>query len=190
MNVVEPFRNKDDIQDIKENLLNQGLYRDYCLFVVGINIGLRISDLSRLKWSDVKNKNGTFKEYVSIHEKKTGKFKRFKLNQSARDAIQLYEDKIEPGMKREYLFNSRSNKDGYMDRKTAYRILRREADRLSIPNIGTHSLRKTFGYWLRKNGVHISVIMKMFNHSSEEMTLRYIGLLQDDMDDAIGDLNI
>lgn len=190
MNVVEPIRRKEDIEDIKEHLLEQKLYRDYCLFVVGINIGLRISDLSKLRWDQVYDKKGRFKDYIDIYEQKTGKFKRFKLNQSARDAIELYKENISPNMKREYLFNTRSNKDGYMTRKTAERILVREAKYVGLENIGTHSLRKTFGYHLRKNGVHISVIMKMFNHSSEMITLRYLGLLQDDMDAAIEDLNI
>lgn len=190
MNIVEPIRDKRDIDDIKEHLLEQKLYRDYCLFTVGINIGLRISDLSKLRWDQVFDKKGRFNEYIDIYEQKTGKFKRFKLNQSARDAISLYLENIDPDMKREYLFNTRSNKDGYMSRKTAERILRREAEYVGLQNIGTHSLRKTFGYHLRKKGVHISVIMRMFNHSSEAITLRYLGLLQDDMDDAMDDLNI
>lgn len=190
MNIVEPFRDPDDIAFIKNHLLENKLYRDYCLFTVGINIGLRISDLSRLKWEDVMKPNGHIKDHVDIYEKKTGKFKRFKLNESAKGALKLWYSNIPIDDKPEYIFYTRSNKTGYMTRKTAERILKREANLVGVPNIGTHSLRKTFGYHLNKNGVPISVIMKMFNHSSEMITMRYLGIAQDEMDNAMDGLNL
>ena len=189
MNIVEPFRDPEDIAYIKKHLLDNKLYRDYCLFTVGINIGLRISDLSRLKWDDVMKPSGALKDHVDIYEKKTGKFKRFKLNASAKDALKLWHDNLPPEHP-PYIFFTRSNKEGYMTRKTAERILKREASLVGVPNIGTHSLRKTFGYHLNKNGVPISVIMKMFNHSSEVITMRYLGIAQDEMDDAMDGLNL
>ena len=190
MNIVEPFRDPDDIAYIKNRLLENHLYRDYCLFVVGINIGLRISDLSRLKWSDVLKPTGKFKDHVDIYEKKTGKFKRFKLNDSAKEALSIWLENIPISPKPEYIFYTRSNKEGFMNRKTAERILKREAGYVGVANIGTHSLRKTFGYHLNKAGVPISVIMKMFNHSSEMITMRYLGIAQDEMDQAMDGLNL
>ena len=68
MKVVEPIRNKDHIAAIKASLLEQGEYRNHCLFVFGINIGLRIGDLERLMWTDVLHEDGvTFKQYVDIY---------------------------------------------------------------------------------------------------------------------------
>lgn len=97
------------------------------------------------------------------------------MNQSARDAIRLYYENIDPYMKREYLFNSRSNKDGFMSRHTVERMLKAEAEYVGIDYpLCTHSLRKTFGYHLRKSGVDLPTIMRMFNHSSPEITMRYL----------------
>ncbi len=51
--------------------------------------------------------------------------------------------------------------------------------------IGTHSLRKTFGYIQHQNVTSIDLIQRMLNHSSPEITLAYIGITRDDMDEAI-----
>ena len=74
MEIVEPIRDLKDIRKIEEVLKQQGL-RDLLFFLIGINCGLRISDILNLNVEDIKNKT-----HISIIEKKTGKRKRFPLN--------------------------------------------------------------------------------------------------------------
>lgn len=86
---VEPIKKIKDIVKIKQYLLGKDNKRDYCIFVVSINIGLRAGDLLSLKICDVTDGKTIFDE-VSITEQKTGKSKTFTLNKSAKDSIQLY----------------------------------------------------------------------------------------------------
>lgn len=68
----------------------------------------------------------------------------------------------------------------------AWRILSGAAQACGLNyKIGTHSLRKTFGYQLYRNGINIELIQRLLNHSSPSITLAYIGITQDDMDEAI-----
>ncbi|MDF2547735.1 MAG: site-specific recombinase XerD [Anaerosolibacter sp.] len=87
MNTVEPIRDKKKIDAIKKYLLGAGKIRDYCLFVLGINTGLRVSDLLDLKWSDVLDEKKKFKDHIYIREGKTGKEKKFPINESAQDGL-------------------------------------------------------------------------------------------------------
>jgi integrase len=48
--------------------------------------------------------------------------------------------------------------------------------------IGTHTLRKTFAYAAYQKGVPLPEIQKILNHSSQETTLAYMGITQEDLD--------
>ena len=52
MNYVEPIRDKDDIQAMKD-YLREWNERNYMMFLLGINSGLRISDIINLRVKDV-----------------------------------------------------------------------------------------------------------------------------------------
>ena len=68
----------------------------------------------------------------------------------------------------------------------AWRVLTNAASACGLSyKIGTHSLRKTFGYMLYRKGKGIELIQGLLNHSSPEVTLAYIGITQDDKDEAI-----
>src|SRR5690554_3555776 len=84
MNKVEPIRDKNKIKDIK-NILKKKNDRNYMLFVLGINTGLRIGDLLKLKVKDVKNKS-----HIIIKEQKTSKFKQFLINSNLRAELNKY----------------------------------------------------------------------------------------------------
>lgn len=179
---VEPIRCKNQINKIKVYLKNKNL-RDYLLFVLGINSGLRISDLLLLTVADVKDK-----DRILLREKKTGKSKDFPLSDTCKKAIQEYLEtvKINDGC----LFRSKKG-NWPITRVQAYRIINNAARKIGINDaIGTHTLRKTFGYWAHKKGVDITKIQKLLNHSAPNVTLAYIGITKDELDDIYINLNL
>jgi integrase len=176
MEFVEPIRDKEKIEEMKD-LLKRESYRDWFLFVFGINSGLRIGDILPLRVKDIRDKT-----HITIREKKTGKEKRFKINDSLREHINQY---IKPMDDEEYLFPSKKTKK-HIGRVQAYRILSDAARKIGIDgDIGTHTLRKTFGYHFYKKTKDIALLQEIFNHSAPSVTLKYIGINQDIMDNAI-----
>lgn len=99
MKYVQPIRDKNKIEEIKSYLKESGT-RDLLLFTMGINTGLRISDLLKLKISDVRGKS-----HVEINEQKTGKIKRFPLLGNLQSMIEEY---IRGKADGDYLFKSRN----------------------------------------------------------------------------------
>lgn len=182
MEFVQPIRDKNKIVAIKK-VLKSGSLRDYCLFTLGINSGLRISDILRLKVADVIDSNGKIRDRITLREQKTNKTKDFPISDNAKSALVEYL-KSRKHEDNEPLFQSRKNK-GFLKRQQAYRIINEASRTVGIKDkIGTHTLRKTFGYHAHNNGYDISIIQKLFNHSSPSITLRYIGITQDEMDDV------
>ena len=187
MEFVQPIRDLKQIETIKKLLKQQNL-RDYCLFVLGINSGLRISDLLKLTIADV-IESGKIKDRIRLREKKTNKFKDFPLSDKTKQTIKDYL-KTRKYAENEPLFLSRKNK-GFLLRGQAYKIINNVAKSVGIKEkIGTHTLRKTFGYHAYNNGYDITLIQKLFNHSSPSVTLRYIGITQDELDDVYLSLDL
>lgn len=177
---VEPIRDKTKMKQMYHYL--SGKNDKYALiFKFGLNTGLRISDIIPLKVKDTMNVNGEFKDYLTLKEKKTGKVKKIKLNDTLRKVIVDYVKSNNLPMD-SYIFFSK--KGGNIGRIQAYRVLKEAADVIGIENFGTHSLRKTWGYWTYKmSRYNIGLIMDTFNHSSQSITLRYIGVNQDQKDE-------
>ena len=187
MEFVQPIRDLKQIETMKKLLKQQSL-RDFCLFVVGINSGLRISDLLKLRICDVVE-NGKLKDRITLREKKTNKFKDFPLSEKTKQALKEYL-KTRDYSNDEPLFISRKNK-GFLLRQQAYKIINGVAKSVGIrEKIGTHTLRKTFGYHAYNNGYDITLIQKLFNHSSPSVTLRYIGITQEELDDVYLSLDL
>lgn len=176
MNLVQPIRDQSQILKM-QNLLLENSYRDFMLFTIGINTGLRISDILKLKVSDVKCKT-----HITITEQKTNKSKRFLINSQLKKHI----DKYIKGMNDDdYLFPSRKGENSPISRIQAYRILNEVAAMLGIEEIGTHTLRKTFGYWHYKQYKDVAILQDIFNHSAPSITLKYIGINDDIKDKTI-----
>lgn len=172
-NEVQPIRDLDKLEDLKTVLMRSS-YRDYMLLTIGINTGLRISDLLQLTVADTSN------SHIVINEGKTGKVKRFKINANLR---KLLDDYIVGMDQDDYLFPSR--KGGHIGRVQAYRILNNAAEQIGLDDIGTHTLRKTFGYHHYRQNKDVALLQELFSHSSPSITLRYIGINQDIMDQSI-----
>ncbi|MFF0825964.1 tyrosine-type recombinase/integrase [Brevibacillus sp. NPDC003359] len=149
--------------------------------VLGINTGLKISDLLRLKVSDMKGKS-----HIILIEKKTGKRKRFLINDSLCKEV----NKFIVGKKNEdYLFAS-SKRPQPITRVRAYQIINGAARKIGLDEIGTHTLRKTFGYHFYQRTKDIATLQMIFNHSHPSITLRYIGITQDLIDDAVSGFSL
>lgn len=180
MMTVEPIREKGKINNMFFYL--NGKDPKYGLmFKFGLNTGLRISDILPLSTNDIFNQNGTFKDYLVLKEKKTGKEKKIKINSSLRKNITNFISEEERKGSR-YLFSN--NSGGHIKRIQAYKVLKNAASVCGVENFGTHSMRKTWGYWTYKvSKFNIGLIMQTFNHSSQNVTLRYIGVNQDQQDE-------
>jgi len=177
---VQPIRRLDQIEAMKKALLRYCSYRDYIMFTIGINIGLRIGDLLQLRVKDVLD--GT---HIVIIEQKTEKTKRFLINPQLRKEIKKYVKK-EKLSKDDYLFPSRKG-NGPITRVQAYRVLNKAAEMADIQDVGTHTLRKTFGYLHYQKFKDIALLQQILNHSNQKDTMIYIGLTQDLMDETLMD---
>jgi len=182
MKLTEPIRNKQQVREIIDYYLKRGQIRNHLLIVMGIFTPLRISDILRLTWDDVYDfKNNRVRTKITVTEKKTGKSKITALNIKIVTALNRFISEAKPGA---FLFeNKQTGKP--ISRIQAYRLIRAAGEAVGIEQIvACHSLRKTYGYHNYMRGIKIEVLMKAYNHSSPAITLLYIGITQDDVDEA------
>ncbi len=171
MKIVEPIRDKNAIKKV-ESILAQKNKRDLLFFVLGTNSGLRISDILGLNVGDVRNR-----DYIELEEKKTKKYKRFPINSKLK---YLLDDYIKYQNDDEPLFMTKFN--NRLERCNAYLIIKSACKEAGINyKVGTHTLRKTFGYHHYQKFKDIVILQKIFNHSSPSITLRYIGIEEDEI---------
>lgn len=184
MATSEPIRNTNDIQRIKQYLLTRKRWRDYTLITMGLNTALRIGDLLKLKWGDVYNfHTSTFYLHIYLHEQKTHKYNTVVLNTCIIDALKLLKANLPDVKESDFLFQSRLKKSRPIHRSRAYAIIREIAEDLQLEGIiSCHSLRKSFGYHAWKTGYSPAIIMEIYNHSSLNVTRRYLSINQDDKD--------
>ncbi len=185
---VEPIKSIKDINKIKQYLYGKDNKRDYCIFVMGINVGLRAGDLLSLRIGDVTDGTRIFDE-VTIKEQKTGKTKTFTLNKNAKEAISSYLNTSDSTDLNSYLFASR--KGGHIGVRPLHHIIKTTFRDLGIKgNFGTHTLRKTMAYHRYMNNVPLETLQKMLNHSSSAITLRYIGITKEVITDCYNAVNL
>jgi len=178
---VQPIKDEKKIDAIKKVLRSSNM-RDYCLFTLGINSGLRISDLLKLTVGEVIDEKGHIRDRITIKEQKTGKTKAFPFGATTKKALKDYLNTRDDLTPDEALFPSRKGGTP-ITRQQAYRILNDAARTVGIEDqIGTHTLRKTFGYHAYKQGADITRIQYLLNHSAPSVTLRYIGITQEELD--------
>ena len=171
--------------------------RNKMLFLIGINIGIRASDLCGLKYSFFMNNDRTFKDFYSLQPKKTrktGKFVKLYFNDTVKKAITEYLNEYPMENLDEYLFKSREG-DGHITSIHLGKIIKDTAKEAGIErNICSHSLRKTFGFWVWHNAEDkeksLVVLQTIFNHSSLMMTKKYIGLMDEEIEDVFNGLNL
>ena len=195
MNFVEPIRDRKKIAQIKNLLRGQGRFRDLLLFTVGVNTALRISDLLQLRIGQFLDDRGRYKYRFWIHEQKRNKRHEVTINQSIREALEEYV-KAYPGvaknMEHFVFFNTKTN--GFSEpikRGQAWKFIVSICHEVGLPgNFGTHSLRKTWGYHARMQGVDLALIMHKLNHESIAYTKRYLGITDDELQAVAQRLNL
>lgn len=188
MNTAQPIRDlaeleqfKNYYKEIKPNL------RNHLLIVLGLNAALRISDILQLQWKDVYDfHQKRYQSHIRITEQKTGKTSQIYVNQNVHAALKEYRQAIQQKgqtvFPEEYLF-SHSNKNIPITRVQAFRIIKSAAKYCNLSGvISCHSLRKTFGYHAWKQGAEPALLMNIYNHSTYQVTKRYLGIEQDDRD--------
>lgn len=184
MEVVQPIRDTEKIREISKYLSSWDS-RYHLMFILGIRTGLRITDILKLKVSDIRDSNKKLKTHIVIKENKTSKRKRIKIH---RELKKLLMDQIEDKLDNEFLIQS-NMKDKFgeakpISRQRAWGVLKEVADFVGVDDLGCHSLRKTFGYHYYKRTKDIALLQNIFNHSSSAITLRYIGITDDLLDKA------
>lgn len=188
---TQPIKSRLDVERLKDYYRSvKPNARNYAMIVVGLNSALRIGDLLTLKWRNVYDfRDCCLQERVELVEQKTGKKKTFPINVSVQDAlIKLFREQEYP-QPNDYIFVGWQGK--HLSRTQAFRIVSDAAQALSLgSHISCHSLRKTFGYHAYKMGVAPSLLMELFNHSSYQVTKRYLGLNQDEKDEVYLNLNL
>ena len=178
MNRTEPIRDRELLRAFLDHYRGIGQYRNHVLLNLGVYTALRIGDILKLNTNDVFDfKKKRAKDFFTIKEMKTRKVKTIALNKKMKDALNTYYDEASPNSP--LIMNDATG--GSITRNHAYRIIDEAAKAVRIPHkVSCHSLRKTFGYHAWQNGISPVVLMEIYNHSSYEVTKRYLGVTQDD----------
>jgi len=178
---TEPIRSRDAVNSIRQYLLSGGLYREYLLFVLGINSALRVKDLLNLKKIDLVKLNPMQRVFV-CRETKTGKVRRVIANDAVIEAVSKCGDYLSQFGDDDYVF---VGKRGRIQSSTVTAWVKSWTDAIGLKgSYGGRSLRKTWVYHCIEDGIKISTLMEMLNHSSQAITLRYVGIRDKDTDNA------
>lgn len=202
---AEPIKRMEDIERISRFCIANGRFRDNMLFIVGINFGLRVSDLRMLRFSNLINPNSTFKDSFPVFEKKTRNTRKKKknryitINTAVVEAVTLYLENTPNVSLSDYMFRSRSNRGGNENKplraQSIDKILKGFAQDLNINvHMSTHTLRKTFCYhqmlMSHNDPRKLLLLQKMLGHSSPAQTLDYIGITEEEIEAAYRNLNL
>ncbi len=195
MNFVEPIRDRKKIAQIKNLLRGQRRYRDLLLFVVGINTALRASDLLQLQIGHFMDDHRQTKGRFWIKEQKRGKRHEVVINNSIKEALNEYL-KSYPGIVNNFenfvFFNTKTyDITKPIKRGQAWKFLTSICCEVGLlGNYGTHTLRKTWGYHARMQGVDLALIMHKLNHESIAYTKRYLGITDAELQAVVQRLNL
>ncbi|MCT3026249.1 MULTISPECIES: site-specific integrase [Pediococcus] len=179
--IVLPIKDSNALKRVQDTLLDSfhAGRRNYTVFQVGKATLLRVSDVMTLKKSDVYNPDGSVKNTAFIHDKKTGKANTLYLKPVQQDLLQYHDWLVQQNINSEWLFPSTAHPDCHTAEKQFYKVMARVDDLLGINYLGTHTMRKTGAYRVyTQSNYNIGVVMHLLNHSSEAITLTYLGLDQ------------
>ena len=178
---------------IKESVNNnqrQISNRNKMLFLIGINVGLRASDLMQLRWSYFFKDDMTFKDFYVLQPKKTRKARKFVkifFNQTVKKAIMNYVSEYKIDNLDDYMFKSRKGNKPITERGLWKIIVDIAADAGIEKNVGSHSLRKTWARSIYDNAEDkreaLVMLQECLRHSDSLTTLRYISIMDEEKKD-------
>ena len=181
--IVLPIKDNEVLKQVQDTLLNnfKSGRRNYTIFQVGKATLLRVSDVLRLKQTDVFDDYGAIKQHAFIKDKKTGKRNTLYLKPVMMDLV-IYQQWLKRNGYEgttEWLFPSTTRPQKHIDERQFYNVMAKVGELLDINYLGTHTMRKTGAYRVYvQSNYNIGLVMKLLNHSSEAMTLAYLGLDQ------------
>lgn len=160
--------------------------RNYALIVLGLNSALRIGDILSLRWCDVYlDSQRGYRLHLAVTEMKTGKRNILAINDSSKEALEFYRTSLDHFDRNGFIFASQKAPYNKISRSQAFRIIKKAAVFCGLEeHISCHSLRKTFGYYAWQNGTPPAMLMNIYNHSSYEITKRYLGIEQAEKDEV------
>lgn len=179
--IVLPIKDSNVLTEVQDTLLHnfRAGRRNYTIFQVDKATLLRVSDVMRLRWTDIFNENGTVRQNAFIHDKKTGKANLLYLKPIQTDLLTYQAWYQKQKLHSTWLFPSTQHPDRHITEKQFYKIMSKTGDLLGINYLGTHTMRKTGAYRVyTQSNYNIGLVMNLLNHSSEAMTLTYLGLDQ------------
>lgn len=179
--LVLPIKDSNILHEVEDTLLNNFRYgrRNYTIFQLGKATLLRVSDVLTFRRNEIYESDGTIKKNAYIRDKKTGKPNVLYLKPVNQDLIDYFDWLTKNNIQSEWLFPSIKHPDRHITEKQFYKIMAKTGDLLGINYLGTHTMRKTGAYrvYIQTN-YNIGLVMELLNHSSEAMTLKYLGLDQ------------
>ena len=181
--IVLPIKDSNILTEVQDTLLHnfKAGRRNYTIFQVGKATLLQVSDVLRLKQTDVFDDYGAIRQHAFIKDKKTGKPNTLYLRPVTND-LAIYQQWLKRNHyegRTEWLFPSTTRPDKHIDERQFYNVMHRVGDLLDINYLGTHTMRKTGAYRVYvQSNYNIGLVMRLLNHSSEAMTLAYLGLDQ------------
>jgi integrase len=146
------------------------------LIEFGVKTLLRYSDLSRVKWEDVLDR-----ETLVLNEKKTNKRREITLGRSIRERIEMVHNQLNKPNNEEYIFS--------YSLKFVNLLLKEGGKEVKIrnKNISSHSFRKSGSRYIwESNGNSDEYLIKLssiLNHSSTSITRRYLGISKEEIKD-------
>lgn len=176
MNRVIPIESDEKLAQIKEELKKKGTM-PLLLWTFGVNTSLRISDILPIQVKDVMG------DKLYLKEKKTGKRQEIALNKGITDILEGY---IKNMQLDDYLFKGRQGGNKPITRQRASQIIKEavKAVGLNPSRISCHSMRKSRALRIYNQTGDIALVMKMLNHSSQAVSLRYLGIEQNMLDEV------
>ncbi|MEO1242773.1 MAG: tyrosine-type recombinase/integrase [Pseudomonadota bacterium] len=184
---VEPIRNLKGIKQIKKLLKDSP--RDLCLFTFGINTAYRAGELLSIRVGQVAHlKPG---EVLDLKQSKNKAYRATTLNGAVIKAVQHWLEHHPDPRPKAPLFPSRKG-IGALGVSALNHMIKKWCAEAGIKgNYGSHSLRKTFGYHQRvQAGQPVALLMAVFGHSSERVTLEYLGIQPDEIADLYMELEL
>ena len=178
---VLPIKDTEILHEVEDALLHNFKFgrRNFMIFKLGLVTMLRVSDLLALRRNEVFNDDGSIKSNAFTVDQKTGKHNILYLKPAFNDLAIYYRWLNENYPESEWLFPSSQHLQKHVSIKQYYKVMKRVGGPLNIDYLGTHTMRKTGAYRVYvQSNYDIALVMELLNHSSQKMTLRYLGLDQ------------